>query len=106
MPTFRDIRAGLGKTNIFLIDTLCYTKKKVVIIMKRDELLDIINASRVEVLKNGFIEETIKQSLGENESISSVDAVLLAFQINSKYTDKLILSILEKVLLDDSQESE
>ncbi len=74
--------------------------------MKRDELLDIINASRVEVLKNGFIEETIKQSLGENESISSVDAVLLAFQINSKYTDKLILSILEKVLLDDSQESE
>lgn len=74
--------------------------------MRRDELLDIINASRVEVLKNGFIEETIKQSLGENESISSVDAVLLAFQINSKYTDKLILSILEKVLLDDSQESE
>lgn len=74
--------------------------------MKRDELLDIINASRVEVLKNGFIEETIKQSLGENESISSVDAALLAFQINSKYTDKLILSILEKVLLDDSQESE
>lgn len=74
--------------------------------MKRDELLDIINASRVEVLNNGFIEETIKQSLGENESISSVDAVLLAFQINSKYTDKLILSILEKVLLDDSQESE
>lgn len=77
-----------------------------VIIIKRDELLDIINASRVEVLNNGFIEETIKQSLGENESISSVDAVLLAFQINSKYTDKLILSIIEKVLLDDSQESE
>lgn|GEM_PF-3943672 len=76
--------------------------------MTRTELLEIINASKETVLqskefKQKYESGIVKRSENGKIAISNSEAILISFELATDYSNRLILEVLEKVLVHDSQ---
>lgn len=76
--------------------------------MTRTELLEIINASKKTVLqskefKQKYESEIMKRSENGKIAISNSEAILISLELAADYSNRLILEVLEKVLVHDSQ---
>lgn len=76
--------------------------------MTRKELLEIINSSKETVLqseafKRQYESAIMKRSENGKIAISNSEAILISFELATDYSNRLILEVLEKVLVHDSQ---